>query len=192
MMRKILVLLGLLSTASGCMATPAEEKQGNDNGVAKPAPVVLRKARHATALKVAQTLSPDAGALSILFDDLQANADTGQLGGAQLNALLAIPIEGEAGTARISVDARGQTGGQDGSCELALITPSGATRHWSDAYGGFVLNLTADVPVPFVFRVAVDGLCWATKSHSAALLAVDSLDITIERRPDPAMPVPPK
>lgn len=179
-MNRFPVIAGAFALSSCSIVVPQAAEPSSGVVDQKPTSIVLREAQHTLGSAIAQTLSPDAGALSILFDDLQANADPSKLGGAQLSGLIAIPIEGDAGIARISIDARGQSSSENGDCELALLTPSGRASIWSDADGPFVLNIAADVQVPFVFRIAINGLCWATKDESHALLAVDSLDIVIE------------
>src|SRR5262249_50861780 len=115
-----------------------------------------------------------------------ASTETNGLGVAQLSESLSVPIKGS-GVVRVSIDARGSTVIRDADCERSMSLQSGGTRHWSAGESSYSLNLTSDVKLPFTLKLAVHGVCYASAVEgSAGLLTVDSLDLTLEPRPDEA------
>jgi hypothetical protein len=170
----VVFLIGCVTHASEKRA-PTHAGPGQSPSAEKP---VFREAKHLIAAPIAQTLSPDSSVLSVLFQGLEANADSVGLGIATFVDALALPIEGS-GERSINIDVRGTIARTGGECELTLETQETRVVYISLAEGAFAERMSLTVKLPTILRLAIHGLCWAPDAPeaTAGYLSVDSVDL---------------
>jgi hypothetical protein len=116
--------------------------------------------------------------LSVLFQGLEANADSAGLGVSTFVEALALPIEGT-GERSINIDVRGTIARMGGECELTLETKDARLAYTSLAEGAFAERMSLTIKLPTILRLAIHGLCWTADSPEATsgYLSVDSIDL---------------